>query len=461
MDQLDLLGQNIPHMEPSPILPTTGQPSLTSSNSIRPGLRHGVYIEKEGYLPKKSSVFRSGPIFHNRRKVRYLVIRGSNLKCLRRPDEETAEWELPLQNAQVTGRIDRLEIEIRAWDTVEEFQADDLTQYTDWFTALKAASDKVIKDYYAFVRTLGEGHFGMVLLAKDRRTRDKFAVKVIKKQHAEMRSMTLIQRELAILRMVYHPNIVRLYDLFDTEDKLYFVLEYMQGGALYQVLSEDETHFSEARASLIVKDILQGLVYLHAKGIVHRDVKPENILTTASKWPFTSKLADFGLSNFLGNADQLVSKVGTPYFCAREVVTNESYGTKADLWSLGVVAYEMLSGRKPFEGSHTKSVLYAILDGRWGFPEPEWTHISDEAKNFIAMLICIDVEKRLSAEQALQHPWIVNEGLHAPIPKRMNSAGLQRANSVPSNVQSDEVMEEDHDDDDELEDDEDDDNVMS
>lgn len=420
--------------------------SSSQAGQDHPGLRHGAYIEKEGYLPKKPSVFRNNPIFNNRRRVRYLIIRGSNLKCLRKPEDVIPEWELPLQNARVTGRSDKCEIEIQAWDTVEEFQADDMNQFMDWFAALKAASEKSIKDYYAFVRTLGEGHFGMVLLAKDRRTREKFAVKVIKKQ-AEMRSMTLIQRELAILRMVNHQNIVRLYDLFDSEEKLYFVLEYMQGGALYQVLSEDETLFSEERASLIVKDILQGLVYLHGKGIVHRDVKPENILTTANKWPFTSKLADFGLSNFLGNADALVSKVGTPYFCAREVVTNESYGTKADLWSLGVVAYEMLSGRKPFEGSHTKSVLYAILDGRWGFPAPEWTNISAEAKNFISMLICIDVEKRLSAEEALSHPWIVNEGRTEPIPKRMNSAGINRANSMPVSVQSDEVLEEDHDDD--------------
>lgn len=399
----------------------------------RPELRHGAYIEKSGYLFKKSTF---SHVVGNR-KVRYLVVRGSLLECFRKEDDPVAEWELPLQNAHVTGRPDKREIEIRAWETVEEFIAENEVQYHEWYSALKSSSEKSIKDYYAFVKTLGEGHFGMVLLAKDRRTREKFAVKVIKKQHTELRSMTLIRRELAILRLVNHENIVRLYDLFDTEQKLYFVLEYMQGGALYEVLSADETHFSEGRASLIIRDILHGLVYLHAKGIVHRDVKPENILTTADRWPFTSKLADFGLSNFLGTADALMSKVGTPYFCAREVVTNETYGTKADLWSLGVVAYEMLSGKKPFEGNHTKSVLYAILDGRWGFTGPEWNNISHEAKHFISSLICIDVNKRLSAEQALQHPWILNGGCQQPIPKRVSSNGPH----MP--VRSEEIMEED------------------
>lgn len=416
----------------------------------RPELRHGAYIEKSGYLGKKGSVFRNNPLFPSHRKIRFLVIRGSNLQSFRKDDDQLPEWDLPLQNAQVTGRPDKREIEIRAWETVEEFVADDMDQYNDWYSALKAASVKSIKDYYAFVRTLGEGHFGMVLLAKDRRTREKFAVKVIKKQHTEMRSMTLIQRELAILRLVNHPNIVRLYDLFDTEDKLYFVLEYMPGGALYQVLSSDEDHFSEKRASFIIKDILHGLVYLHAKGIVHRDVKPENILTTAPRWPFHSKLADFGLSNFLGNADALVSKVGTPYFCAREVVTNESYGSKADLWSLGVVAYEMLSGRKPFEGSHTKSVLYAILDGRWGFSSPEWDHISNEAKHFISSLICIDVNRRLSAADALQHPWILNGGCGQPIRKPLANSHPQQKHLDQHHhhphTRTDELMEEDDDD---------------
>lgn len=436
-------------MASSPPLSSSGNTSSSLGLDERPELRHGTYLEKSGHLAKKGNAFLNNSLFHSHRKTRFLVLRGSNLQCYRKEDDQVPEWDLPLQNAHVTGRPDKRELEIRAWDTVEEFVADDSPQYYDWYSALKAASEKSIKDYYAFVRTLGEGHFGMVLLAKDRRTKDKFAVKVIKKQHTENRSMQLIQRELAILRLVNHPNIVRLYDLFDTEDKLYFVLEFMPGGALYQVLSEDENHFTEERASLIVKDILHGLVYLHAKGIVHRDVKPENILTTASKWPFVSKLADFGLSNFMGNADALVSKVGTPYFCAREVVTNESYGTKADLWSLGVVAYEMLSGRKPFEGSHTKSVLYAILDGRWGFPAPEWNHISDEAKHFISSLICIDVNRRLSAIEALQHPWIVNQGHRHPIPKRINNtaaAAAAAAARVPY-PQSDEVMDEDHDDD--------------
>lgn len=406
----------------------------------RPELRYGSYVEKEGYLPKKANILRSNPIFGTHKKVRYLKIRGSNLKCLRKPDDEAPEWEMALQNTRVLAHPDRMEIEIQSWDRTEEFAPDDVESFHDWYYALKYASEKQIKDYYAFVKTIGEGHFGKVLLAKDRRTREKFAVKVIKKDTTELRSQTLIQRELDILRLVNHHNIVRLFDLFDHEDRLYFVLEYMSGGALYEVISSKNIQFNEEKASLIVRDILQGLAYLHEKGIVHRDVKPENILTTGKTWPFTSKLADFGLSNFL-NAGALESKVGTPYFCAREVVTNESYDSKADLWSLGVVTYEMLSGRKPFEGSHTKSVLYAILDGRYTFPAKQFQYVSVEARDFISKLICIDVNKRLSALEALQHPWIVNEGRHEPLPVSVPPPGKSRHHQQRHH--SDEDMEED------------------
>eukprot|EP00177_Eucheuma_denticulatum_P006862 GFKZ01012495.1.p1 GENE.GFKZ01012495.1~~GFKZ01012495.1.p1 ORF type:complete len:417 (+),score=80.62 GFKZ01012495.1:234-1484(+) len=408
--------------------------------SENPELRHGNYIEKEGHLPKKANILRSNPIFGVHKKTRFLKLRGSNLKCYRREEDVVVEWEMALQHAQVTAHPGRLEIVIAYFDRTEEFAADDAETFEQWYWALKAASEKKIKDYYALVRTIGQGHFGKVLLAKDRFTKEKFAVKVIKKDSTELRSQTLIQRELDILRVVNHENIVRLYDLFDVQDRLYFVLEFMAGGALYEVLSSNEMVFSEERASHIIKDILQGLAYLHEKGIVHRDVKPENILTTGKTWPFTSKLADFGLSNFL-NKGALESKVGTPYFCAREVVTNESYGSKADLWSLGVVAYEMLSGRKPFEGTHTKSVLYAILDGRYSFPTKNWQHISFEARDFISKLICIDVNRRMSAVEALQHPWIVNEGRHEPLPVIVQPHG--KAKQAGGAHASDEDMEED------------------
>lgn len=400
-----------------------GEPSnmeKSSSSSLesasRPEMRYGSYVEKAGWLLKKGKVTRSGGLFGLHKKRRLLKLTGSMLQLWKREEDDYPDWEIGLQNTQVIGDEEKLEIEIMASHRVEGFVAESRNEYFEWFNVLKAASEKSIKDYYGFVKVLGEGHFGRVLLAKDRRTKESFAVKVIRKDKTEVRNATLIQREMDILRLVDHKNIVRLYDLFDTESKLYFVLEYMPGGVLYEVLSKKHVHFSEERASHVLRDVLQGLEYLHSLGIVHRDIKPENILTTQKQWPFTSKLADFGLSNFLAPVTGVLdSKVGTPYYCAREVVTNDSYGTKADMWSVGVLAYEMLSGRKPFEGDHTIQVLCAIRDGEYSFRDPEWSRISEEAHDFVKRLICIDVDRRMSATEALQHPWIVNDGRHDPI----------------------------------------------
>lgn len=400
-------------MEPNSKMDTAGE-------GHRPEMRYGSYTEKQGALQKKTKVFS----LHKRK--RFLRLKGSMLQIMKGEEDGQPEWEVGLQNTEIVGDEGKLEIEIQASHKMEAFVCESRAEYIDWFTALKSASAKSIKDYYGFVKVLGEGHFGRVLLAKDHRTQESFAVKVIRKNKKEVRNATLIQREMDILREVNHKNIVRLYDLFDTETKLYFVLECMKGGVLYEVLAKKHSHFSEERASHVLRDILQGLEYLHSKSIVHRDIKPENILTTAREWPFTSKLADFGLSNMLSPVTGVLdSKVGTPYYCAREVVVNDSYGVKADLWSCGVIAFEMLSGRKPFEGKDSIQVLCAIRDGIYSFRQEEWAHISPEARNFVERLICVDVDRRMSATEALAHPWIVNSGRHDAI--RNDLSGLARS----------------------------------
>lgn len=407
--------------------------SSLSNNEVevpdaRPNMRYSGYNVKAGWLTKRSggligtaqSLMNHGFGGHtfgiSKKKKRYLTLRGSMLSCWKRENDTVPIWENGLQAAEIEGEEDKLTITIKWHHRAEEFALDNHMEWSDWMEALQSATNKSIKDYYSLVSVLGQGHFGKVLLGKDIRTGEKFAVKVIRKQRAHVKSREKIRREVEIMRLVKHKNVLRLYDLFETAEKLYFVLEFMEGGPLYEVLSSSDHVYTEDRARVIIRDVLEGLQYLHTHHVVHRDVKPDNVLTSSRRWPFTCKLADFGLSNFLmTESDTLESKVGTPYFCAREVISTQTYGTKADLWSTGVMIYEMLSGNKPFEGNGTRAVLQKIMEARYSFPESRWANISHEAKDLIRLLICVDVDRRLSAIEALQHPWITNRGRDQPI----------------------------------------------
>jgi Protein kinase domain len=182
-----------------------------------PELRYGEYTVLTGWLQKKGKVVRTGSLFGIHKKQRLLKLRGSTLQCYKQEGDEYPDWEVGLQNAEIIGDIEHLQIEIKMSHRVEGFVAESKDDYIKWYGALVAASNKSIKTFYSFLSVLGQGHFGKVLLAKDRRTREKFAVKVIKKDSkADVRNATLIQRELEILRLVNHKNIVRLFDLFDT-----------------------------------------------------------------------------------------------------------------------------------------------------------------------------------------------------------------------------------------------------
>jgi len=330
-------------------------------------------------------------------------------------DDEYPEYEVTLPQANIESDPSTLEIVIILPHRTENYFAENVADFNEWLEMLKQASRSTIRDHYALVAVLGEGHFGRVYLGKDRQTFERFAVKVLRKSTTKTRSHLHIQRELEILRRVNHPNIVRLYDLFVDDQKLYFVLEYMSGGALFDLLAEHKT-FSEELASSMVRDILRGLAYLHAHNIVHRDLKPDNILCSSSEWPFQVKLADFGLSNVLDEVDDsLQSKVGTPLYCSPELLMASSYNEKIDCWAAGILMYELLTGTRPFNHPDSKTVINMIVEGNIRYPEHLWSGISAEAMHLVKCLLKRNPEERLSADEALQHPWIINRGNSEPI----------------------------------------------
>lgn len=324
-------------------------------------------------------------------------------------------WKISIRNAVVAigARPNEVVLSI-ANRPVSLFAADDHDLH-NWLFALRKASlmSSRIEDYYRIGCTIGEGMNGQVRQAHDFVTGEKVAVKVVPRLGRDHED-EFLAREVQIVLSLHHDNIVRTLDVFVRKRRVYFVMEFVPGGELFDYISE-HSNFSERQAAFVIRDLLRALAYLHDKGIAHRDVKLENLLCAGTEWPFSIKLADFGFSNFLpptnasathGKRDEsLTSFVGTPYYIAPEMLSASGHGRPVDLWATGVTMYILLSGKFPFGGTSEKEYYARVLHKPAYFPAPEWSGVSQLAKSLIRGFLTKDPKTRLTAHQALKHEW--------------------------------------------------------
>ena len=271
---------------------------------------------------------------------------------------------------------------------------------------------------YKIGNTLGSGAFATVKLATCRSTGETFAMKIVEKKKFAMiefgrssknSESEKIMREVDILQQCDHPNITKCYNVFDTPKRLYILLELVKGGELFDRLV-DRGAFSESKARHIFRQLTRGIAYLHSRGISHRDIKPENILLQEDG--MSIKISDFGMSRLTSGGSFMKTIAGTPQYVAPEVLTDtgesgKGYGKEADLWSLGVVLYVLLSARMPFgDASRAGSVFEQVRRCEYSFPSQVFGNISDEAIDLIRKLLVKDPSKRLNATQILVHPWL-------------------------------------------------------
>lgn len=254
---------------------------------------------------------------------------------------------------------------------------------------------------------LGHGHYGVVRKCQDRKTKEYFAVKTIKK--AKVGRLETLKREIEILKTMDHPNIIQLVDVFEDEKYLHLVTELCTGGELFDRIIEKtksaEGHYSEADAAVIIKSCLNAIEYCHTvHNICHRDLKPENFLFQTPAADAQLKIIDFGLSRYDDEVEHMSTKVGTPYYIAPEVLSRK-YDKECDLWSVGVVCYVLLCGYPPFYGDTDAEIFSSVKKGEFDFPSPDWDDISSQAKHFIRSLLKTDVKQRPTAREALDHPW--------------------------------------------------------
>jgi calcium-dependent protein kinase len=268
------------------------------------------------------------------------------------------------------------------------------------------AASRQVADVYEIPenRVLGRGSYGTVILAIHRATREEYACKVlcitrVGKQYADK-----LHAEISSMRQLDHPNVLRLREVFFGQRKMCLVMDLCTGGELFELVNTSIEHRSEGHATRFLSEMLSAVKYLHENGVVHRDLKLENWLFERHAGSHL-KLIDFGLArHFLGH-ERMHGAVGSMYYVAPEVLRG-SYDARCDLWSLGVISYMIVSGAPPFWGTDDRDIRQSILAGRWEFPLRFFADVSPMAKDFIARLLSHDPDMRMSASEALSHPWL-------------------------------------------------------
>uniref|UniRef100_A0A9J8C6E2 non-specific serine/threonine protein kinase n=1 Tax=Cyprinus carpio carpio TaxID=630221 RepID=A0A9J8C6E2_CYPCA len=264
--------------------------------------------------------------------------------------------------------------------------------------------------YYEMGEELGSGQFAIVRKCKEKSTGTEYAAKFIKKRRLSSSrrgvSREEIEREVNILREIQHSNIITLHDIFENKTDVILILELVSGGELFDFLAEKES-LTEEEATQFLKQILDGVHYLHSKRIAHFDLKPENIMLLDKNVPNPRiKLIDFGIAHQIKDGNEFKNIFGTPEFVAPEIVNYEPLGLEADMWSIGVITYILLSGASPFLGETKQETLTNISAVNYDFDEEYFSNTSELAKDFIRRLLVKDPKKRMTIEDSLQHPWI-------------------------------------------------------
>ncbi|RZB47707.1 CDPK-related kinase 1 isoform C [Glycine soja] len=267
---------------------------------------------------------------------------------------------------------------------------------------------------------VGRGHFGYTCSAKGRKGTFKghdVAVKVIPKSKMTTAiAIEDVRREVKILQaLTGHKNLVQFYEAYEDNDNVYIVMELCKGGELLDKILSRGGKYSEEDARIVMIQILSVVAFCHLQGVVHRDLKPENFLYISKDENSTLKVIDFGLSDYVKPDERLNDIVGSAYYVAPEVL-HRSYGTEADMWSIGVIAYILLCGSRPFWARTESGIFRAVLKADPSFEEAPWPSLSADAKDFVKRLLNKDYRKRLTAAQALSHPWLVNHCDDVKIP---------------------------------------------
>ncbi|XP_032634170.1 calcium/calmodulin-dependent protein kinase type II subunit gamma isoform X6 [Mauremys mutica] len=281
-------------------------------------------------------------------------------------------------------------------------------------------------DDYQLYEELGKGAFSVVRRCVKKNSSQEYAAKIINTKKLSARDHQKLEREARICRLLKHPNIVRLHDSISEEGFHYLVFDLVTGGELFEDIVARE-YYSEADASHCIHQILESVNHIHQHDIVHRDLKPENLLLASKCKSAAVKLADFGLAiEVQGEQQAWFGFAGTPGYLSPEVLRKDPYGKPVDIWACGVILYILLVGYPPFWDEDQHKLYQQIKAGAYDFPSPEWDTVTPEAKNLINQMLTINPAKRITADQALKHPWVCQRSTVASMMHRQETVECLR-----------------------------------
>ena len=288
------------------------------------------------------------------------------------------------------------------------------------------SKNKDIRKSYEFISMLGNGTFGKVRLYRDKNYKELlFAIKTLKKEGISSYQFGLLKREVDILSSMDHPNIVKYFGIFEDDYFIHIVMEYLKGHDLSKIIAlKNYNDFNENQMGIIIHQLLKALSFIHSKQIIHRDIKPENILFSDKKNLYSLKLIDFGLAT---NSNQEKKTVGTPLYMSPEMIDADATYV-SDIWSVGIIVYQMITGKLPFQGKdddNNKLLFEKIKNDNYNIDVLNETDCTEEVKDFINKALQKDIKKRLTVDEALNHPWIKKYSINSLEPSLINEDWIE------------------------------------
>ena len=393
-------------------------------DNIQEAIEEDQCVRYEGYVYKYSQT-------QKKMKKTYFRLIGKDLYYYKKKEEKNHRGMHNLSGVFIKKGEDfeydgkKYMSIVIVYKTEKSYYFDNEEDFNKWFEKLNlAVQNKSLFDKYEVKQKIGKGKFGLVKCGINKETNKQVAIKIMAKKNMDKSDLELAKVEIDILKISQHPNIIKLYDIYENENYIYIIMEYCSGGDLLSYFEYYEYELKETKVCEIIHKLSMAIYFLHSYGIVHRDLKPENILMTDLTPEADIRLLDFGLSKIIGNEEKCTEPYGTLSFVAPEVLQGKPYDKSVDLWSIGIITFLLLCGYLPFDYKHSeREIARQTIQDPVPFESKIWNKYSPEARTFVEGLLHKRPEKRYSIKEVLEHPWI----------KKMDKVPNKRTDSKNAN----------------------------